>query len=359
MRAVSMLASALLVLAACGSSSSDTEAASGDTVTSPIAEFLGEDFVFDDSEESRARLIAEERDRQELIAACMREEGFEYIPVDPEQSFFFEEPGDLEWGSDEWVAKYGFGITTMWFSQEEVGPNLVGHDYASFEEEQSNDPNQEIVEAMSFSEQDAYYAALYGNDDFPEFDETMSDEEIDAELEDFDFRPSGCEGQAYNESDHPSFKFYEEFGDELEGMYERAQNDPRVVEAEQEIASCVADKGYEYTNEQEVYQRFDTELTSIENTLTFPGDELTEEDFSTMSEEELNAIFNQPRELSDEALETLAEIQAEEVSLAVAVNECGGGFANQGNLVQEVMAELEQEFLDQNADRVAEFKAES
>lgn len=359
MRSLSLTIGALIVLAACGSNASDsTDAGSTDTVTSPIAEFLGESYAFDDSEESRAQLIADERERQEVIAACMRDQGFDYIPVDPAETFFFEEPGELEWGSDEWVAKYGFGITTMWFSQEEVGPNLVGHDYAAFEEQASSDPNQAIVEEMSFSEQDAYYAALYGDQDFPEFDDTLSDEEMNAQIEELDFQPSGCEAEAYNNDEDSSFRFYEEFGQELDSVYERAQNDPRIVEAEQETSDCVADKGYTYTSEEDLYQQFDEQMAAIESTTSFPGDELTDEDFSTMSPEELDEIFNQPRVLSEEALATLGEIQAEEVAMAVAVNECGGGFANQGTLFQEIMAEYEQEFLDQNADRLADFKAE-
>ena len=77
-----------------------------------------------------------------------------------------------------------------------------------------------------------------------------------------------------------------------------------------------------------------------------------------MSEEELDAIFNQPRQLSPEALEKLGELQAQEIELALVVNGCGGGFADQRELIQEVVADYEQRFLDENAELVEEFRAE-
>lgn len=358
MRCFSVAVAALVFLAACGSDGSDTTAGDGEAFVSPIAEFLGqESYSFDNSEESQARFFAEERERQDLIAACMRSEGFEYIPIDPEENSFFEEPGGLERGSDEWVAKYGFGITTMWFSQEEVGPDLVGHDFGSFEDQIAVDPNQAIVEAMGLTEQDAYYIALDGDQQFPEFDETLSEEEMEAQFEDFDFQPSGCRGEAYNDSADPTFRFYDEFSDELEAMYERVQTDARFVEAQQKISDCVADKGYEYTADEDLYERFESEMMVIDNSIDHPGEDLTEEDFGSMTPEELDEIFNQPRVLSEQALATLAELQQEEIELAVAVNDCDGGFESQGRLFQEIVAEYEQDFLDQNEDRLAEFKA--
>ncbi len=62
----------------------------------------------------------------------MREQGFEYLPIDTtaQQAFWEEQScGDLEWGTDEWTEKYGFGITTQRFSQAQVGPDLVGSNW--------------------------------------------------------------------------------------------------------------------------------------------------------------------------------------------------------------------------------------
>ncbi len=82
-------------------------------------------------------MIAEQNQIEEVIAACMREEGFEYQPVDQSQFMMFGGPGEgeLPWFSPEWVEKYGFGISTQTFPQSEVGPDLVGYDDSQFEEE--------------------------------------------------------------------------------------------------------------------------------------------------------------------------------------------------------------------------------
>ncbi len=355
----SVLFAVVVLAAACGS---ETTAADGETA-SPLAEFLGDDvFAFDieDEEAAQQQFIEQERARQEVIATCMQDLGFEYIPVDPEEFMFFGDSGDgPEWGTEEWTATYGFGVSTQWFSQEQVGPDLVGWDDSSFAEEEMNDPNQEIVDAMSESEMEAYYEALYGSDDaFPQFDETLSQEEIDAQLEDFTWEPQGCEGEAYASEDSPE-RFYIEFSDEIDDMFERMQSDPRIAEAEAKVASCVGDKGFTYTTMEDVYQTFETRLQDIsamEGVFDFP--DVSEEEMEAMTDAEFDELFNQgPPPLSDQDRAILAEIQADEIAMAIAVDECGGGWEAQNDLFEEIRVEYEQEFIDANADRLSEFKA--
>lgn len=355
----SILAGALalgLVAAACGNDeTAATEAAS------PLSEFLGEDLWGGDFNEED--FAAEQRLREEKIAACMAEQGFEYIPVDPGQFDIFDgEPG-LDYESREYAEKYGFGVTTERFSQAEVGPDLIGYDDSAFEQFEDDggfvDPNQEIIEAMDPGSQEAYYAALYGDEDdfFPEIDDTMSDEEVAALEDDFSFEPTGCQGEVW--ADEANNAFYQEFDSELTEMYQAAQDDPRVKAAEQEISDCVADEGLEFTGfDEDIWTRWEDDLFAIEEMIGgFPGENLTEEDFNAMSEQELNDLFSQPREFTDEARSRLATIQAEEIKLATTVWDCGGGFEAQEKLFQEVMFEYEQQFIDTNADRLSEFKA--
>lgn len=365
---VAALASALvLLLAACGEND-ESGSADGDAVSaeggfsSPIAEFLGEDtFDFSDPEAAEARYLEEERARQDLIAQCMADQGFEYVAFVPDTGFGFVETDGLEYGSDEWVAKYGFGISTTWFSQEEVGSNLVGNDYGDFADAFDSDPNNEIREAMTDAEAEAYDTALYGDQSFFEIDESLTEEEAEAQFEDFepDFESMGCQGQAYNESDGNTAAFYQEFDDDLEAMYERMEADPRVQQVENEVGECMAGKGLDYTTIDEVTERFYEDVSALESQVGFPGEDLSDADFEQLSPEEIEAIYNQPRVLSDDVLSTLGELQAEEIELAQAVQECGGGFDAQQELGFEILAEYEQEFLDNNADRLAEFQANS
>ncbi|MGF1599917.1 MAG: hypothetical protein ACFCVK_23910 [Acidimicrobiales bacterium] len=346
-----------LAVSACGGSD-DVEAGSGEGLSSPIAEFLGqEQYSFGgDNEAAEQRFIEDERARQELIAACMREQGFEYTPVDPAETIFFGPGGEDEWGSEEWVAEYGFGYTTQWFSQSEVGPELVGYDDAQMQEQEVNDPNQEAIDAMSESEQEAYYAALYGDpDDFPAFDESMTEEEIEAQMEGFEFEPSGCQGEAFAEDETSAF--YQEFNDEISEMYERIESDPRIIEAQQEVASCVTDKGFDFTDEQAFYEEIEGELMAIDQRVNESMPTFSDEEMADMTPEQMDELFS-GRTLTDEDKADLAELQAREIDVAVAVHECGGGFGNQQQMLMEVVAEYEQLFLEDNADAVAKYRAE-
>lgn len=353
------VAALTLITAACGSGDGTETGSDGGQVSSPIAEYLGMPDFSGDPADAQAQAVAQERARQQAIAACMKEQGFEYVPMDPSENMFFGGEEGLEPGSDEWVAKYGFGITTMRFSQEQVGPDLIGHTYDEMFSP-DDDPNHAILEAMSESERRAYQEALYGGDDFgPQFDESLTEEEMEAQFEELGpeaFMPGGCEGESM--ANDPSQAFYFEFNDELDDMWKRIQNDPRIVAAEEEIGRCVADKGHQYDGMENLYQQFESDLNQIETEL-WGGDfgpDISEDELASMSEAELEVAF-QPPELSDESRALLADLQAEELALAQAVNECGGGFAGQEELYNEVRVEYEQEFLDTHADRLADLKA--
>ncbi len=131
---------------------------------SPLGEFLGWIDVDFDEEEFRAEELARMARVEELTAACMREQGFEYIPVDHSQFWYDEDEfaGEEQWGTSEWIRTYGFGVTTMRFSQEQVGPDLVGYDPHMYEgpEEEFVDPNQDYRDSLSEPERQACDEAL-------------------------------------------------------------------------------------------------------------------------------------------------------------------------------------------------------
>ncbi|MEM7325230.1 MAG: hypothetical protein AAF531_19225 [Actinomycetota bacterium] len=360
-RLLGVLLAMVLLGAACSSDGSSAVEA-----TSPLQELLGEDvlgFNFDpDDPASQARFNEQEQLRQEQIATCMSEQGFEYIPVD-QSSFDFASFNDgLDYDSREYAERFGFGITTQYLPQATVGPDLVGYDDTIFEDFESADPNQEIVEAMDPSTQEAYYEALWGEE--PEFDasfdaETATEEELE---EQFAFEPQGCYGEAF-ESDKTT-RFYDDFQDELEDMYEAIEADPRIVAARQEAEDCIADAGYQFSPDSDGYQalfdRFQDGLSEVDaETGGSPFDTMTEEDFAAMSEDEIEAMFNVTPELTDRGKQLLGELQAEETAMAVAVHDCGGGFGDEESidLYREVSVEYEERFIEQNADRLDAFRS--
>lgn len=357
---VAVLGAAAVFLAGCGGAGDDVDA-SGAVSGSPIAEYLGVDAGFSaDPEAAEAELIAEERARQEAVAACMREAGFEYIPQDPSQYIDFS-VAEEEFDRETFVNTYGFGVTTQWFSQAEVGPGLVGYDDEMIvDDDMPDDPNAAIVEAMSDAEREAYYQALYGVTPEFEVDESMTEEEANAAFESESFELSGCQGAAFEgEQNELVEQFYEEFGSELEQIYERVLSDPRIVEAEREVKECATEKGFpNYPGANQVFELWEAELQEISGQITYPDENLTEADYEAMSETQLEELFNQPAVFAPEALATLGEIQAEELAMAKAVFECGGLDDGGDDLFGQVYAEYEQQFLDDNRARLDQLKSE-
>ncbi len=361
---LAVTAAASLALAGCGSS--DAESADGDAgetvdaafeYESPIYDFLGIDTDFDEGSEQE--WIAEANEVEQRVAACMREQGFEYTPVDQGQYISFEGPDEeLEWGSREWTEKYGFGTSTQRFGQSEVGPDLVGYD-DSFEDEMMDvedgfeDPNWEYMETLSDGERQAYELALWGNQ--PEMTEDMTDEEMEALWDAWE--PDGCQNTAWSDN-NPEQAFWEEFGTELDDLYERVQADPRVVAALADIEACVIEAGHPWLQDEEQWEYFEEKLEGIGPDYSSPGDPLEEAGLSyeSMTDAEIQAFYEDYYSLDESDLSALAEVQAEEIAMAIAYDDCGAGWQDQEAALQEVRIELEQEWLEENADRLADFE---
>ncbi len=355
------VASIALIATACGGGSGESAAGDDDGPTSfedieyksPIAEFLGQDLDFN-SEDSQAEFEAQAREVEQKVAACMAEEGFEYTPVDQSQYTAIAVEEELPYFSDEWVAKYGFGITTQRFSQSMLNDELVGYeDSVDTTVAPPEDANAVYAESLSPAEQEAYYAALYG--DQPEFDENATEEEMNEAYE--NFVPTGCQNTAWEELNGGSQGFYQEFSDDLQEMYERMEADPAVTKYRDEVTACVAEEGLVYTNQDDLYSQWEDDLASLDPFSSggdpFEGTGLNPEE---MSQEELDEFFREANKFDEEALAKLAELQAEELELARVVIECGGGPLKEEVVLSDVRVALEQEFLDANADRIAEYE---
>lgn len=381
-RPLVLLSTCALFVGACGSSevtTADTDAGGGDDTEfvyeSPLGEFLGWSDANFDEDAANAQYAEQERQVQEAIAACMREQGFEYLPIDTaaQQAFWEEQSsGDIEWGTDEWTEKYGFGITTQRFSQAQVGPDLAGSNWdVTTDQEGPPDPNQEYVESLSEVERNAYYEALYGGSDdyvvpiWEEEGREPTEEELQAYDEEFqaNYTPTGCEPIAYetiynagNQADWETFDA--EFGDALQEMEQRMESHPDVIAYRDELRTCVEATGAEYITEQEAYEYFEEQLNAAglgweDQPDPFEGldtSEFTDEDFERIWQESANQL------LPADQLAELAELQATEIATAVAIRDCGGGWEAEMQALADVRIEIEKEFLAENADRLAEFE---
>lgn len=347
------------LLAACGQGggTSTDDTGDGDSGTSTteaiesdgeetLADFFG--YGSDNAEEAQAQYQDEEARRQELIRACMAEEGFDYTPVlPPEESFQVFGPENEE----ERVKTQGFGITTWYGNEEMFGGDIDWED-----------PNQEMVEAMSESEQQAFYEALYGTEEEQmEGATTEVDPETGEEITMMEGFGVGCEGEASEEiwgDQSQTQDLWQELEPEMTAMYERIEADQRVADLNEGWSACMADAGHEYESRNRMYEtvfedfqrRFD-EIVGPGGGFADPFEGWTQEEieafFEEKTEDEIEAFFEEAEQTAqaDVDQEALTALQQEEIDLAVANFECSSDYDEQ---YQEIAAEYEAEFIAAN-----------
>ncbi|MEM9464509.1 MAG: hypothetical protein AAGA90_04020 [Actinomycetota bacterium] len=326
-----------------GGDGSGTVEITEDMSVEEITELLFPTFDENSIEEQQAQWEDEERQRQQLIAECMAGQGFEYIPVDyGDQAFFGGIDDEIDPTSREWAETYGFGYTTFTFDEGEI------------EADPWVDPNQDYIDGLSDSARDAYFAALYGTP--PEFDPNLTEEEYDQLFEENPelFEPQGCDGEAW-EATNSYAQFddvYLALNDEFEELYERVEADARIASWQQEWAECMVGKGHAYADMDDMYEHLGERSNELWNYDEWedPTAGMTEEEIEnlidTSTEEELAEFFAGPE--PDPELQ--AEIQEWEIALAVDSFDCGGN--SQWELWEEIYAEYQQVFIEENLDAI-------
>ena len=166
-------------------------------------------------------------DTQALIAECMAEAGFEYIPVDVKtieaaQARMRTDPG---YTRQTYKEKWGLGVTTRF--DKPVRDTGLG-------------PNLEIWQSLPERDRLAYSRTLWG--DNPDVDFVFAfDEEDFSDTE-------GCTREAVA-------KVFTR--KQLKGTYVNpkdvlVENDPRIIEAQDRWTECMRDAGYDYEDDQDV-----------------------------------------------------------------------------------------------------------
>jgi hypothetical protein len=351
-KSMTLLLFLAFIVAACGGGNAADPETTEDS--SPGEETLADFFGWanDDPEAAEVEFREQEARIQESIRQCMAEAGFEYQPVlPPEGSFGVVQE---EFDEEEWVRTQGFGITTWYGNEEEMMGPERGEEWV--------DPNQETLEAMSESESQAWYEALYGTEEEQmEGATTEIDPETGEEYTVTSGYGAGCSGEAY-EAEYGDQRATEdlwmELNPEMEAMYERVQADPRIVELDQQWSACMAEAGYQYesmTQMQEAiyddfYARFEA-IVGPDGGYADPFAGWTQEEidafFEEKTQEEIDAFFAEAEATSreDVDMEALAALQQEEIDLAVADFECRGDYYE---VYQEVSEDYEAEFVEQN-----------
>jgi hypothetical protein len=216
---------AALILILSGCTSGEDSAGKLDREKSPLGEYYAALYGSGDEKD----LAKQQKKMQELIAKCMADEGFDYLPVDQSQytSTSPDEVG-IDRSTKKWAAENGYGITTQDNTQPTGDPD----------QEPYVDPNQAYIESLSTSEQAAYYETLYGV--------SPTEEEMASEDFVYNWENGGCQGAAQNEvQPQPSEDGkYKALIDKMNGLFEKFQTDPGLAKLESDWSSCMADAGY-------------------------------------------------------------------------------------------------------------------
>ena len=286
----------------------------------------------EDEEAMQAKSDAQQVKVEEIVAACMREQGFEYTPVDYSSMTSYSSDADLdvEFGSKEFAEKYGYGITTNPWGNSEPAPEEDG--------EQFVDPNQAYQEAMSPTEQQAFQTALYG--DMSEMEAPVEEEEPAP----YDWTTAGCQGRAQHEVYEVGGLGAEEMSaldEQMTAMYESITADPRIAELNAEWASCMADAGYDgLVTVAGAQEQFYEKVNALQ------------EEFYGMDPETGEMTGEPPTAEQMEATEkdmqaAMSALTPEEIKMAVADFDCREGIDFDA-IQQKVNVEYQQDFVDEH-----------
>ena len=271
------------------------------------------------------------RHSEQLVADCMHQQGFQYIPRDYNEAIDAKvkntEAFDLP--PDQYAERWGYGISTI--------------DPSQFKAEVPDDPNSAIVEALSPAARSAYETSMYGFDTSEGGlmssggNGTVVARPMDSKLD--APAPDGCSTRAMREVygedfDRPDTAATSEFdglNEEMGALWDRVSNDPRVSEAKTGWDDCMADAGH-------------PEATDPDNAA-----QLVIDRFSALYgvdaahfKEVRAGIKGAPQQPEPAAL---AEVQNYERSLAVADRRCKKPYED---TVFTVQAEVENRFIDEH-----------
>ena len=231
--ALTALAATAVVLAGCSSSSGG----GGDDDAereSPLAVYLNAVYGGNLSpEEQQAQDADRNRQVEEMVASCMQDDGFEYVPsTDGGGVVFSGDENGYEPDDRDWVSQYGYGAI-----------NYPGDDVRADTGEEYVDPNGDYVASLSESEQTAFHEALNGPQ--PTEDEQAAMEDGSYE---YDWTTAGCYGAAQHEvfetEDLSESAEFAPLFDQINALYENSGNSPELVALDGEWAECMDAAGH-------------------------------------------------------------------------------------------------------------------
>lgn len=285
---------------------------------SPLMEYFGAIYGTNLSpDEQQQRFTEQQTKSEEIVAQCMKEQGFEYQPNVQSASISFGDDGLWKPDDREWVSQYGYGMVASPMSEQPT------------DQEVYEDPNQDYINSLSASEQTAYWEALYGPQPT---EEELSD---DGSYE-YDWTTAGCQGQAQHETQNDPMQDeqFASLNEALTTFYSDMSTAPGLTAVHQKWSSCMADAGYSGFSTQPDAQ------SSISEKLSKYYENLSPDAASNSDDPELK------------------QLGEEEIALALADLDCREK-TNFTAESQKVQFELEREFIAAHKAELEALKAAS
>lgn len=249
---------------------------------------------------TKAELVQKIEATEAAIAACMRQTGFQYVPVDylTVRKSMDADKKAAGLTDEEFRQQFGYGISTRSLSGS-TPPQLSGADHAATIG--LGLQNVDFFTSLAPTDQAAYNHALLGENPTTTF-------AVSLEAEDFS-TTGGCTRTAVEQvfADEDLRPAYVNPGDAL------LAQDQRVITATAKWASCMREAGFEYNNPEEIEPTLRDRLQAI-----------------TGRAELVTA--------SPDTQEALTELQGEERAIAVSDAQCEEEFIEPA--VKQVETEL-------------------
>ncbi|WP_017793492.1 hypothetical protein [Leucobacter salsicius] len=314
-----LAAGALLLTACSGGDAGDKEPAQG-----PLTKYMNA--LFEGEEYTQETFDKQQLEVEELVAACMTKEGFEYIPNPSNGGMVMASEGESEgpeWGTEEFAKQYGYGIID-WPGSEDVE--------AQPDEDEYVDLNADYVNSLSESESAAYYEALHGPQ--PTEEEMLAQQED--ENYEYNWEEAGCYGAANNKvqqesnsyqaaSEDPQFAdLFTAMNEVFSVVYDEENPHEDVAKLNRDWADCVAEAGLsEFTSPNQAQQALFDEYNELQSA---GGD---------------NEEYVEPSKADKK------KFQEREVEVAVADLACKKKLSYDDKL-EKLQFELEQKFVDEH-----------
>jgi len=215
---------------------------------------------------------------ESLVATCMTNAGFEYVPVDYATARAAMDSDSKPSGlnADEFRTQFGYGISTLFAGTGNQATLGAGEE------------NILIRENLTVADRVAYVYTLYGENPSATFVVALDEEDFS--------NTGGCTRSAV-EQVFSSDELAAGFVNYDNAAAERVDQDPRVVAAYVEWANCMIEAGYTYAGPDEI----GADLASRLDNITGGAD---------------------PETLAAEGQAALSELQGEERAIAAADNDC-------------------------------------